>query len=137
MAATKRTRRAAQGSNGQARPARAATTTGRAAAGTTAPVTAPAEHATRKAPVSAPRGAVRQPGRRPGQRRRSRGARDRRGVWTLAAVAAGVVVLIAYLIWPRAHPQQLAPAQLASDPAIGPVSAPVTIVEYADFGCPT
>lgn len=139
MAATKRTRRAAHGSNGQARPARAAAKTGRAAAGTTTPTSTPAPRETHKIPTSTARGAAagRQPTRRPGQRRRARGARDRRGVWTLAAVAAGVVVLIAYLVWPRAHPQQLSPAQLANDPAIGPASAPVTIVEYADFGCPT
>ena len=137
MAATKRARRAAHSSNGQARPTRpAAATTGRVAAGTTgatpAPAPAPAPRATRKLAA-----AGRQSIRRPGQRRRSRGARDRRGIWTLAAVAAGVVVVIAYLVWPRAHPQQLSPAQLANDPAIGPASAPVTIVEYADFGCPT
>lgn len=139
MAATKRTRRAAHGSNGQARPARAAAKTGRAAAGTTTPTSIPAPRETHKVATSTARGAAagRQPTRRPGQRRRARGARDRRGVWTLAAVAAGVVVLIAYLVWPRAHPQQLSPAQLANDPAIGPASAPVTIVEYADFGCPT
>lgn len=139
MAATKRTRRAAHGSNGQARPARAAAKTGRAAAGTTTPTSTPAPRETHKIATSTARGAAagRQPTRRPGQRRRARGARDRRGVWTLAAVAAGVVVLIAYLVWPRAHPQQLSPAQLANDPAIGPASAPVTIVEYADFGCPT
>jgi protein-disulfide isomerase len=148
MAATKRTRRAAHGSNGQARPAHTVrpATTGRTASGTTTPTLTPATptpaaRETRKASAvaaSTARGvAVGRQSQRPGQRRRSRAARDRRGVWTLSAVVAGVVVLIAYLIWPRAHPQQLSPAQLANDPAIGPASAPVTIVEYADFGCPT
>jgi len=65
-----------------------------------------------------------------GARRR---ARDRR-----ALIFAGLFVLaigVVFLSWPRAQPQPTARLQPADEPFLGSSSAPVTIVEYGDFGC--
>jgi protein-disulfide isomerase len=56
---------------------------------------------------------------------------------TIGAVVLGVVAIGAYLFWPRPHPLPVSTTRLDADPAIGPATAPVTIVEYGDFGCPT
>src|SRR5262249_34687227 len=49
----------------------------------------------------------------------------------------GVVLLGLYLVRSRSPAQPIAAARQVEDPALGPATAPVTIVEYGDFGCPS
>jgi protein-disulfide isomerase len=76
-------------------------------------------------------------------RRHARGRRAAallaRQRWIAAGVTATVlaVVVVGYLLWPRARLPQLSAARLALDPSLGPANAPVTLIEYGDFGCPT
>jgi protein-disulfide isomerase len=69
--------------------------------------------------------------------------------WLLAAVLLVVVVagIIIIILRPTTQPAKVAgagpaaaptdPAPLDAAPSIGPEGAPVTIIEYADFGCPS
>ena len=49
------------------------------------------------------------------------------------------IVLVALAVYALTRPPaaSLGAARLASDPALGPASAKVTIIEYGDFGCTT
>lgn len=44
------------------------------------------------------------------------------------------ILTAAALFWLRPKPAPLTSARLADDPARGPADAPITIIEYADFG---
>lgn len=50
-------------------------------------------------------------------------------------IIAVVVVAFLYVMWPQPEAQPLTEARLEADPTLGPTDAPVTIVEYGDFGC--
>jgi len=56
----------------------------------------------------------------------------RRGVFLLLGLF--VLFIAVALFWSHPKPAPLTPARLADDPARGPVNAPITIIEYADFG---
>jgi protein-disulfide isomerase len=48
----------------------------------------------------------------------------------------GLALVAGYMLWPRPQAQAVSQDRLNDDPFIGSINAPVTIVEYGDFGCP-
>lgn len=68
------------------------------------------------------------------QTQRSNQKRTNRILTALAAVA--FVAILAFFTWQQVSQPAALPAADVPDPALGPVGAPVEIVEYADFGCP-
>ena len=71
---------------------------------------------------------------RPSPRHPARPAR-RRWLWASAALVGLVAVAAAVSFWPRAGGvAPLSAARLARDPSLGLASAPITLVEYGDFG---
>lgn len=71
-------------------------------------------------------------------RRRQRVVQRTRRWWIGIVVTAAVfAVVVGYLLWPRASVPPLGAARLALDPSLGPANAPVTLIEYGDFGCPS
>ena len=84
--------------------------------------------------------------RNPGKNRKAQSRHPResrlkklvRDHWLTISVI--LVVLLAaggYTFWPRSAPSGVSSARLEENPSIGPSNAPVTIVEYGDFGCTT
>lgn len=63
-------------------------------------------------------------------------AARRKGWWSIAVFALGGL-LVAALLRPDSQPPPVSETRLADDPAIGSPSAPVTLIEYGDFGCPS
>jgi protein-disulfide isomerase len=64
------------------------------------------------------------------------------GLLLALILVGGLIVLLQPRSQPTAAPtstagaEPTAPAPIDAAPALGPLSAPITIVEYADFGCP-
>ena len=52
-------------------------------------------------------------------------------------IIAVVVVALVIAAWPKPKPEPLPVSRMGSDPALGVVGAPIVIIEYGDFGCPT
>jgi hypothetical protein len=74
--------------------------------------------------------------KRPTRNKRHRpGPAASRWLWVGAALLGLVAIAAAVNYWPRvgAAPK-LSAARLASDPTLGPAGAPITLVEYGDFG---
>jgi protein-disulfide isomerase len=55
----------------------------------------------------------------------------------LVLLGVGVLIIKPYLNFNKPAAASANPAPMDAAPALGPKSAPVTILEYADFGCPS
>ena len=62
--------------------------------------------------------------------------RQRQKYLRIGVVVLGLALVAGYFLWPRPLAQAVSADRLNDDPFIGAVDAPVTIVEYGDFGCP-
>jgi len=63
--------------------------------------------------------------------------RKRQRYLRISAAAIGLSMVLGYFLWPRPQAQAVSQDRLNDDPFIGSINAPVTIVEYGDFGCPS
>jgi protein-disulfide isomerase len=54
------------------------------------------------------------------------------GILVLALIGGAI-----WLLWPKTGTSQNASANLINEPSLGPADAPVTLIEYGDFGCTT
>jgi protein-disulfide isomerase len=54
------------------------------------------------------------------------------GLLVLALIGGAI-----WILWPKSGTSQNASANLNNEPSLGPVDAPVTLIEYGDFGCTT
>ncbi len=70
-------------------------------------------------------------------RERRKEKRNRQRYLRIGVVAVGLALLVGYFLWPRPQAQAVSQDRLNDDPYIGSLDAPVTIVEYGDFGCPS
>jgi protein-disulfide isomerase len=70
-------------------------------------------------------------------RQQRQGKRKRQRYLRIGVVVVGLVLAAGYFLWPRPQAQAVSPDRLNDDPALGSPDAPVTIIEYGDFGCPS
>jgi len=65
-------------------------------------------------------------------------AKRRRQIIQSVVVLLVIGMVTAFALWPRSRGGAPVDAErLASDPSLGNTSAPITITEFADFGCPS
>jgi hypothetical protein len=70
--------------------------------------------------------------------RQERQAKRRRQRYLrIGVILIGLTLVAGYFLWPRPKAQAISQDRLNDDPFIGSINAPVTIVEYGDFGCPS
>ncbi len=70
-------------------------------------------------------------------RQRRQVARQRKRFLTIGLGVLGMMLVGAFVFWPRPKAEQLRTDRLVDDPTLGSAGALVTIVEYGDFGCPS
>ena len=77
--------------------------------------------------------------KKPKQTRRLRRDENRKRQRLIQAGIVALVLLLAagYFLWPRPQAQAVSADRLNDDPTLGAANAPVTIIEYGDFGCPS
>lgn len=69
------------------------------------------------------------------QQRQEKGRRQK--YLRISIFVIGLALVAGYMLWPRPKAQAVSQDRLNDDPFIGSINAPVTIVEYGDFGCPS
>jgi protein-disulfide isomerase len=57
--------------------------------------------------------------------------------WLGGLLVLALIVGAIWVLWPKPGASQNASANLNNEPSLGPVDAPVTLIEYGDFGCTT
>ena len=70
-------------------------------------------------------------------RERRKEKRNRQRYLRIGVIVVGFALLAGYFLWPRPKALAVSQERLNDDPYIGSIDAPVTIVEYGDFGCPS
>lgn len=75
--------------------------------------------------------------RRAARREEKHRARRRNQIVQSVAVLALIGVVAAFALWPRAAAPAADSQRVRLDPVLGAEGAPVTITEFADFGCPS
>jgi protein-disulfide isomerase len=64
-------------------------------------------------------------------------ATGRPGRWLGGLLVLALIVGAIWVLWPKSGASQNASANLNTEPSLGPADAPVTLIEYGDFGCIT
>ena len=57
--------------------------------------------------------------------------------WLGGLLVLALIVGAIWVLWPKSGAPQSASANLNIEPSLGPANAPVTLIEYGDFGCTT
>lgn len=70
-------------------------------------------------------------------RKRRQAKRERQRWLTIGLGVLAAIAVAGFILWPRTEEPAVDPARLNDDPALGPPEAPVIIVEFGDFGCPS
>jgi protein-disulfide isomerase len=57
--------------------------------------------------------------------------------WLGGLLILVLIVGAIWVLWPKSSAPQSASTNLNNEPSLGPANAPVTLIEYGDFGCTT
>jgi protein-disulfide isomerase len=57
--------------------------------------------------------------------------------WLGGLLVLALILGAIWVLWPKPSASQSVPANLNNEPSLGPANAPVTLIEYGDFGCTT